>query len=83
MERCRTVAALHAARTARKRRSPYSSCRDRHCPKCQVRDIRPNQPRGIHRTALGWEDAKHTVEGKDRLVINPIAGGAIKLTADE
>src|SRR5215212_1746641 len=48
-----------------------------------VRDIRTNKPQAIHRTALSWSATKWTVNGKDRLALGPIAGGAVKLTPDE
>ncbi|MEN3238920.1 toprim domain-containing protein [Methylobacterium ajmalii] len=49
---------------------------------CLVRDVRSNQPRAIHRTALTLEGRKGSVGGQDRLSLGPIGGGAIKLTPD-
>ena len=48
-----------------------------------VRDIRTNEPRAVHRTALTSEGQQATIDGKDRLALGPIAGGAIKLTPDQ
>jgi putative DNA primase/helicase len=50
---------------------------------CLVRDVRTNEPKAIHRIALNASGAKIEVNGKDRLALGPIAGGAIKLTPDE
>jgi hypothetical protein len=49
---------------------------------CLVRDIITDEPKAVHRTALSPEGRKITIEGKDRLALGPIAGGAIKLTGD-
>lgn len=48
-----------------------------------VRDVRTNEPRAIHRTALTLDGRKAEVGGYDRLTLGPVSGGAIKLTPDE
>jgi hypothetical protein len=48
-----------------------------------VRDVRTNEPRAIHRTALTLDGRKAVVGGHDRLTLGPVSGGAIKLTPDE
>lgn len=48
-----------------------------------VRDIRTNEPRAIHRTALTLDGRKAEVGGYDRLTLGPVSGAAIKLTPDE
>ena len=48
-----------------------------------VRDVVTNEPKAIHRTALTLDGHKVEVDGKDRLALGPIAGGAVKLTPDE
>ncbi|GJD52487.1 hypothetical protein OPKNFCMD_5253 [Methylobacterium crusticola] len=48
-----------------------------------VVDIRSNVPLGVHRTAIDHEGRKATVNGKSRLALGPIGGGAVKLTPDE
>src|SRR5215213_7587210 len=50
---------------------------------CLVRDIRTNEPKAIHRTALSADGRKVKFNGGDRLTLGPVGGGAIKLTADE
>ncbi|MBQ0819478.1 toprim domain-containing protein [Microvirga sp. HBU67558] len=50
---------------------------------CLVRDVVTNKPMAIHRTALTRDGHKANTNGKDRLALGPIAGGAIKLTPDE
>lgn len=50
---------------------------------CLVRDVVTNEPKAIHRTALTKIGHKVKVNGKDRLALGPIGGGAIKLTPDE
>jgi hypothetical protein len=50
---------------------------------CLVRDVMTNEPKAIHRTALAQGGHKRKINGKDRLALGPIAGGAIKLTPDE
>lgn len=47
-----------------------------------VRDIITDVPKAVHRTALTSDGFKVKVEGKDRLALGPIAGGAIKITPD-
>lgn len=49
---------------------------------CLVRDVRSNQPRAIHRTALTLDGRKGSIGGHDRLSLGPVGGGAIKLTPD-
>jgi hypothetical protein len=39
--------------------------------------------RAVHRTALSLNGHKVRIDGKDRLALGPIAGGAVKLTPDE
>jgi putative DNA primase/helicase len=48
-----------------------------------VRDIRSNEPIGIHRTALDSLGHKREIDGKDRMALGQIGGGAVKLTPDE
>ncbi|MEG9525085.1 MAG: toprim domain-containing protein [Hyphomicrobiales bacterium] len=48
-----------------------------------VRNVVTNQPQAVHRTALNREGEKVEVDGKDRLALGSIRGGAVKLTADE
>jgi phage/plasmid primase-like uncharacterized protein len=48
-----------------------------------VRGIESNKPQAIHRTALDASGNKIEIEGKDKMALGPIGGGAIKLTADE
>jgi putative DNA primase/helicase len=48
-----------------------------------VRNIESNEPQAIHRTALDHGGNKIAIDGKDRMALGPIGGGAIKLTADE
>ena len=48
-----------------------------------VRNIESNEPQAIHRTALDVSGAKITIDGKDKMALGPISGGAIKLTPDE
>lgn len=48
-----------------------------------VRNVVTNQPQATHRTALNHEGQKVEVNGKDRLALGSIRGGAIKLTPDE
>ncbi|WP_342143905.1 DUF7146 domain-containing protein [Methylobacterium fujisawaense] len=48
-----------------------------------VRNIVTNQPQAIHRSALSHEGRKVEVDGKDRLALGSIRGGAVKLTPDE
>jgi putative DNA primase/helicase len=50
---------------------------------CLVRDVRTNEPKAIHRTALSLDGRKVEVDGSDRLSLGPVGGGAIKLTPDE
>jgi putative DNA primase/helicase len=48
-----------------------------------VRDIRSNDPIGIHRTALDSHGCKREIDGKDRMALGAIKGGVVKLTSDE
>ncbi len=48
-----------------------------------VRDVRSNEPIGVHRTALDLSGRKIEIAGKDRMALGPIKGGAVKLTPDE
>jgi hypothetical protein len=48
-----------------------------------VRDVVTDAPKAIHRTALTLDGDKAEVDGKDRLALGPIAGGAVKITPDE
>lgn len=48
-----------------------------------VRDIRSNEPLGIHRTALDLLGHKREIDGRDRMALGQIGGGAVKLTPDE
>ncbi len=50
---------------------------------CLVRNINTDEPQGIHRTAVSREGLKSEIEGKSRMALGPMAGGAIKLTPDE
>lgn len=47
-----------------------------------ARDVVTDEPKAVHRTALSHDGNKVTIEGKDRLALGPIAGGAVKLTPD-
>ncbi|MCJ2092208.1 toprim domain-containing protein [Methylobacterium sp. J-072] len=47
-----------------------------------VRSIASDAPQAIHRTGLSLGGEKIEVNGKDRLALGPLAGGAVKLTAD-
>jgi putative DNA primase/helicase len=48
-----------------------------------VRNIESDEPQAIHRTALDRSGNKIAIDGKDRMALGPISGGAVKLTADE
>jgi putative DNA primase/helicase len=48
-----------------------------------VRNIETNEPQAIHRTALDTSGRKIEIDGKDKMALGPISGGAIKLTANE
>jgi putative DNA primase/helicase len=48
-----------------------------------VRDIRSNEPIGVHRTALDALGRKRAIDGKDRMALGAIKGGVVKLTPDE
>ena len=45
-----------------------------------VRGIASDLPQAIHRTAMTPAGRKAVVDGKTRLALGPLAGGAIKLT---
>jgi putative DNA primase/helicase len=47
---------------------------------CLVRDVRSDEPIGVHRTALDALGRKREIDGKSRMALGKIAGGAIKLT---
>jgi putative DNA primase/helicase len=47
-----------------------------------VRDIVTDRPLAIHRTALNADGSKATVDGKSKLALGRVAGGAVKLTPD-
>jgi hypothetical protein len=49
---------------------------------CLVREVITNEPKAIHRTALDTAGHKVKIDGKDRLALGPIGGGAVKLTDD-
>jgi hypothetical protein len=48
-----------------------------------VRGIISNEPQAIHRTAISAAGEPVEIEGRKRMTLGPIAGGAVKLTADE
>ena len=48
-----------------------------------VRNIVTNEPQSVHRTALSLAGEKIELNGKDRLALGSIRGGAVKLTPDE
>jgi phage/plasmid primase-like uncharacterized protein len=48
-----------------------------------VRDVVTDEPKAIHRTALDETGNKTFIDGKDRLALGPVGGGAVKLTANE
>jgi len=50
--------------------------------RCLVRNIITNAPTAVHRTALSTDGSKIKFDGKDRLAIGALAGGAVKLTGD-
>jgi hypothetical protein len=47
-----------------------------------VRNVITDEPQAIHRTALTLEGRKAIVNGRDRLALGGLRGGAVKLTAD-
>lgn len=47
-----------------------------------VRNVVTDEPQAIHRTAITLEGQKAVVNGRDRLALGSIRGGAVKLTAD-
>ena len=50
---------------------------------CLVRNVVTKEPKAIHRTALTRDGRKVRFNGKDRLALGPVAGGAVKFTPDE
>jgi hypothetical protein len=50
---------------------------------CLVRDVRSDEAIGICRTAIDEAARKREIDGKSRMALGKIAGGAIKLTPDE
>jgi len=47
-----------------------------------VRNVITDEPQAIHRTALTLDGRKAIVNGRDRLALGGLRGGAVKLTAD-
>jgi hypothetical protein len=47
-----------------------------------VRNVCTDEPQAIHRTALTLDGQKASVNGRDRLALASLRGGAVKLTAD-
>ncbi|MDQ0446971.1 hypothetical protein QO012_001462 [Methylobacterium aerolatum] len=47
-----------------------------------VRNVVTDEPQAIHRTALTLDGRKAIVNGRDRLALGGLRGGAVKLTAD-
>lgn len=47
-----------------------------------VRNVITDEPQAIHRTAITREGRKAVVNGRDRLALGGLKGGAVKLTAD-
>lgn len=47
-----------------------------------VRNVCTDALQAVHRTAITLEGQKAVVNGRDRLALGPLAGGAVKLTAD-
>lgn len=45
-----------------------------------VRGIQTDQPQAIHRTALDAAGNKLRIDGRDRMALGPVSGGAVKLT---
>src|SRR5262249_49019139 len=48
-----------------------------------VRNIESNEPQAIHRTALHRDGRKAEINGKSKMALGAISGGAVKLTPDE
>jgi hypothetical protein len=48
-----------------------------------VRNVTTDAPQAIQRTALNPSGRKVEVNGRDRMALGPVKGGAVKLTADE
>jgi hypothetical protein len=53
------------------------------CMLALVRNILTNEPQAIHRTAIDLKGNKMEVDGRDRMALGPVAGGAIKLVPDD
>lgn len=47
-----------------------------------VRNVITDKPQAIHRTAITLDGRKAIVNGRDRLALGSLRGGAVKLTAD-
>jgi putative DNA primase/helicase len=52
------------------------------CMIALIRDIKTSVPKAIHRTALDIKGNKIEIDGRDRMMLGPVAGGAVKLTPD-
>ena len=50
---------------------------------CLVRDMRTDEPKAVHRTALDRDGNGVEIAGHKRLSLGPIGGGAIKITPHE
>jgi putative DNA primase/helicase len=48
---------------------------------CLVRDMKTDEPRAIHRTALDRDGNGIEINGHKRLSLGPIGGGAVKITS--
>jgi hypothetical protein len=48
-----------------------------------ARDVRTNEARAIHRTAIRSDGSPTVIAGEKRLSLGPIGGCAVKLTPDE
>lgn len=54
------------------------------CMVALVRDIVTNEPKAIHRTAIDRDGRKRSdLRSNGRLALGPVAGGAVKLSADD
>jgi hypothetical protein len=60
---------------------PFAGCRSP-AMVALVRNVVTDAPQAIHRTAITLEGKKAVVNGRDRLALGSISGGAVKLTAD-
>jgi putative DNA primase/helicase len=52
------------------------------CMVALVRDIRTNEPKAIHRTAIDPKGNQVKFGGNDRMMLGPCGGGAVKLVDD-